>query len=218
MKMILSMALVTLLAGATFADEAKVAIKMELPPPVSAGTPKEIKSANLEPDPGVNKLRPPILVAPDHTNLLSRECKVIASAEAVSGDSDYIVDGDKTRDVTAMLQLPAGLQWVQVDLGAEHEIAACCVWHDHGDDRVYHDVICRISNDPQFVDGVQTVFNNDHDNSAKLGKGKDKEYRERYEGRPFAVGNIKGRYVRFYSNGSSAEPVNNYLEIEVYGK
>ena len=111
-----------------------------------------------------------------------------------------------------------GLQWVQVDLEAEHEISACCIWHDQGDDRVYHDVICQISNDKDFKTGVTTVFNNDHNESAKLGKGKDKEYRERHDGRPFPVNMVKGRYVRFYSNGSSSEPGNNYMEVEVFGK
>ena len=50
----------------------------------------------------------------------------------------------------------------------------------------------------------------------------DKEYRERNEGRPVSAmvddKPTKGRYVRCYSNGSTSEPVNNYIEIEVFGK
>ena len=40
-----------------------------------------------------------------------------------------------------LLQLPGGLQWVQLDLGAEKTVSAVCVWHDQGDERVYRDVI-----------------------------------------------------------------------------
>lgn len=217
MKKIL-VAIVAVAAIAAVAEET-VQIKMKLPTPVTTGTPKEIKSENLEPDPGPGKLRDPIMVPAGYDKLLSADKPCIGSqAEPVTGEYEYLVDGDKEKDVTSMVQLPSGLQWVQVDLEAEHEISACCVWHDQGDERVYHDVICQISNDKDFKTGVTTVFNNDHDDSAKLGKGTDKEYRERNEGRPFKVNMVKGRYVRFYSAGSSSEPVNNYFEIEVYGK
>ncbi len=201
----------------------KVAIKFELPPPHITGTPKEIKSDNLEPDRGQGKLRPPIMVEPEFAKKLTNEdTKVTTSEEAVSGENEYVVDGDKTADMTAMLQLPSGLQWVQLDLGAEHVISAICVWHDQGDERVYKDVIMQISNDPKFADKtkVTTVFNNDHDESSKLGlgKGPDKEYRERNDGRPVDAKLTKGRYVRVYSAGSTSEPINNYIEIEVFGK
>ena len=214
----LVMSALALAAVAAFAE--KVAIKFELPPPHSSGTPKEIKSDNLEPDPGPGKLRPPIMVEPEYTKKLTTEnTKVTTSEEAVTGENEYVVDGDKTPDATSMLQLPGGVQWVQLDLGAEHVISAVCVWHDQGDERVYKDVIMQISNDPKFLEGVTTVFNNDHDDSAKLGKkGTDKEYRERNDGRPVDAKLTKGRYVRCYSNGSTSEPVNNYIEIEVFGK
>ena len=217
MNKIMLLGVVALCAAGVSAE--KVAIKFELPPPHSSGTPKEIKSDNLEPDPGPGKLRAPIMVEPEFTKKLTTEnTKVTTSEEAVTGDNDYVVDGDKTPDATSMLQLPGGLQWVQLDLGAEHTIAAVCVWHDQGDERVYKDVIVQISNDVNFVDGVKTIFNNDHDNTAKLGKGTDKEYRERNDGRPMDAKLVKGRYVRCYSNGSTSEPVNNYIEIEVFGK
>lgn len=217
MKKLMILGAVAFCAAGVFAE--KVAIKFELPPPHSSGTPKEIKSENLEKDPGPGKLRPPIMVEPEYTKKLTTEnTKVTTSEEAVTGDNDYVVDGDKTPDATSMLQLPGGLQWVQLDLGAEHTIAAVCVWHDQGDERVYKDVIVQISNDSTFASGVTTIFNNDHDNTAKLGKGKDKEYRERNDGRPMDAKLTKGRYVRCYSSGSTSEPVNNYIEIEVFGK
>ena len=205
-------------AVAAFADE-KVPLKIKLPAPHSIGTPKENKSTNLEPDPGPGKLRAPIMVPADCQKMLvTEDTPVTTSEEAVTGENEYVVDADKTPDATCMLQLPTGLQWVQLDLGAEHVISAVCVWHDQGDDRAYKDVIVQISNDKDFKTGVTTIFNNDHDNSAKLGKGRDKEYRERNDGRPMDAKLVKGRYVRCYSNGSSSEPVNNYVEIEVFGK
>ncbi len=217
MKKVMIAGALALCASALLAD--KVAIKFELPPPHSSGTPKEIKSDNLEKDLGPGKLRAPIMVEPEYAKkLTTEETKVTTSEEAVTGENDYVVDGDKTADATCMLQLPGGLQWVQLDLGAEHVISALCVWHDQGDERVYKDVIMQISNDEKFAAGVTTVFNNDHDNTAKLGKGTDKEYRERNDGRPVDAKLTKGRYVRVYSNGSTSEPVNNYIEIEVFGK
>ncbi len=79
-------------------------------------------------------------------------------------------------------------------------------------------MICQVSNDKDFRVGVVTVFNNDHDNSAKLGAGKDKEYIEDASGRPFTLPAMKARYVRFYSCGNTANEMNHYTEIEIYGK
>ena len=202
----------------TFAAD-MVAIKFEIPPPHSSGTPKEVKSDNLEPDPGPGKYRAPIMVpAGFDKKLTTEDTKVTTSEEAVTGDNEYVVAGDKTPDATCMLQLPGGVQWVQLDLGGEKTISAVCVWHDQGDDRVYKDVIVQLSNDENCKEGVVTIFNNDHDNSSKLGKGSDKEYRERNDGRPMDGKLTKARYVRCYSAGSTSEPVNNYIEIEVFGK
>ena len=217
MKKLILTALLVATAG-LFAED-KVAIKFELPPPHSSGTPKEVKSDNLEPDPGPGKYRPPIMVPMGFDKkLMTEETKVTTSEEAVTGENEYVVDGDKTPDATCMLQLPGGLQWVQLDLGAEKTVSAVCVWHDQGDDRVYKDVIVQLSNNEKFAKDVTTIFNNDHDNTAKLGKGADKEYRERNDGRPIDGKLTKARYVRCYSNGSSSELVNNYIEIEVFGK
>ena len=196
-----------------------VAIKFDIPAPHSSGTPKEVKSDNLEPDPGPGKLRAPIMVpAGFDKKLTTEDTPVTVSEEAVTGDNEFVVDGDKTPDATCMLQLPGGTQWVQLDLGAEKTVSAVCVWHDQGDDRVYKDVIVQLSNDAKFAEGVTTIFNNDHDNTSKLGKGADKEYRERNDGRPIDGKMTKARYVRCYSAGSTSEPVNNYVEIEVFGK
>lgn len=196
----------------------KVQLKIELPKPQFTGTPKDIRSPNLEPARG-GKPRPAISVPADAAKVISTDCKVTSSdMEPIIGDLEYITDGDKEHDAATYVELSPRTQWVQIDLGGEKEIYAACVWHYHGEARVYRDVICQISNDPDFIDGVVTVFNNDHDNSSKLGAGKDKEYIETNEGRPFAVNGVKGRYVRFYSCGNTSNEMNHYTEIEIYGK
>lgn|GEM_PF-280799 len=195
----------------------KVNLKIENPQPVFEGTPKDIRTPNLEPDLG-GKNREAIQV-PTGTKLLSKGCKVTSSdAEPIIGELAFVTDGDKKHDAATYVELGLNIQWVQVDLAKEKEIYAACIWHYHGQARVYRDVICQISNDQDFIEGVQTVFNNDHDNSSKLGAGKDKEYIETNQGRPFAINGVKGRYVRFYSRGNTSNEMNHYTEIEVYGK
>jgi len=205
-----------LAAGAQ--DAAKVTLKIDLPKPQFTGTPKDIRSPNLEPARG-DTPRPPIEVPAGCDKVISRGCKVTASdPEPIIGELAFITDGDKEHDAATYVELGPGTQWVQVDLGQEKEICAACVWHYHGEARVYRDVVCQISNDRDFIHGVVTVFNNDHDNTSKLGEGKEKEYIETREGRPFAVNDVKGRYVRFYSKGNTSNEMNHYTEVEVYGK
>ncbi len=216
MKTLMTFALLAVMVGIAQAQD-KVTLKIELPKPQFVGTPKDIKSSNLEPARN-GKPRAPISVAAG-TKVLSTDCKVTSSdMEPIIGELEYITDGDKEHDAATYVELGPKTQWVQVDLGKECEIWAACVWHYHGEARVYRDVICQISNDATFKTGVTTVFNNDHDDSSKLGAGKDKEYIETNEGRPFACNGIKGRYVRFYSNGNTSNEMNHYTEIEVYGK
>jgi hypothetical protein len=79
-------------------------------------------------------------------------------------------------------------------------------------------VIVQVSDDPEFKTGVTTVFNNDQDNSAKLGIGKDRAYIETNFGKLIDAKGVKGRYVRVYSNGNTANDLNHYIEVEVFGK
>jgi hypothetical protein len=83
--------------------------------------------------------------------------------------------------------------------------------------RVYHDVVVRVADDPDFIENVRTVFNNDHDNSSGLGVGNDKEYWETYEGKLIDAQGVVARYVRLYSKGNTADDQNHYTEVEVYG-
>lgn len=202
------------LALAASASAANVPLKVEYPKPLFAGTPRPVSLANLEP---AGTKRPDIMVSPD-VKLLSKG-KTVTSSDSlpVIGELNFITDGDKTGIDGAYVELGPGVQWVQVDLGASAKIAAVAVWHFHSQARVYHDVVIQISDDKDFKKGVRTIFNNDDDNSAKLGKGADKAYVEVNHGRVVDAKNTTGRYVRLTSNGNTSDELNHYCEIEVFG-
>jgi len=129
-----------------------------------------------------------------------------------------LTDGDKEEDSATLVKFAAGVQWVQVDLRTSQVVNAVCIWRYHPIPCVYRDVVVQLSDDADFIDGVITVFNNDHDNSAGLGVGQDKEYIEWNEGKSIAVPSVRARYVRVYSNGRyNGDPFNYCTEIEVYG-
>ncbi len=208
----LALSVLALTAAASAADT--VALKVEMPKPLFAGTPRPISLANLEP---AGAKRPDIMV-PAGTTLLSKG-KPVTSSDAlpVIGELTFLTDGDKTGIDGAYVELGPGVQWVQVDLGATAKVAAVAVWHFHSQARVYHDVVIQISNDKDFKSGVTTIFNNDDDNSAKLGKGKDLAYVETNNGRVLDAKGAPGRYVRLYSNGNTSDELNHYCEVEVFG-
>jgi len=193
----------------------KEELKLKLPKPMFIGTPTNLRSPNLEKVTG--KSREPFYV-PKGTVLLSAKKKVTSSdAQPVIGELDMITDGEKAGGDGYFVELGPSPQWVQIDLGASRPLHAVLVWHYHSQARVYRDVIVLVSDDPAFKAGVTTVFNNDHDNSSKLGLGKDKEYIEVAEGKLFDPKGAKGRYVRLYSNGNTTNDLTHYVEVEVYG-
>ncbi|MFM9091425.1 MAG: hypothetical protein ACKOUK_06780, partial [Verrucomicrobiota bacterium] len=192
----------------------KVPLAVEYPKPLFAGTPRPISLANLEP---AGAKRPDILVSAE-SKLLSRGKKVTSSDSLpVIGELSFITDGYKTGIDGAYVELGPNTQWVQVDLGASAKIDAVAVWHFHSQARVYHDVVVQISDDPEFKKGVKTIFNNDDDNSSKLGKGGEKSYVETNHGRVLPADGASGRYVRLNSNGNTSDELNHNCEIEVFG-
>ncbi|MDD4347632.1 MAG: hypothetical protein PHF70_00895 [Opitutales bacterium] len=207
--------LVSFLASASLASAGLIPLETELPKPSYKGTPVPIQVENLEP-PRVGE-RPPIMV-PEGTVNLSLGKPVTSSDEwPIIGEPDYITDGDKQAEEGYYVELGPDLQWVQIDLEQESEIHAIFMWHYHAQARVYHDVVVQIATDPDFESGVVTVFNNDHDNSAGMGVGKDLAYIESHEGRAIEVKGVKGQYVRLYSNGNTSDGMNHYIEVEVFG-
>jgi hypothetical protein len=179
------------------------------------GTPRNIRSANLERITG--KKRPPFYV-PAGTVLLSREKAVTGSdMEPIIGEVEFVTDGEKSGEDGYYVEFGPGVQWVQIDLEETCALHAILVWHYHSQARVYRDVIVQTADDPDFVSGVTTVFNNDHDNSAGLGIGRDKEYIEVNEGRLIDPKGVAARYIRLYSQGNTSNDMNHYVEVEVFG-
>jgi len=211
---------VTLAVRATAEDQAAAAdaelapLEIELPDAFFGGTPDPHWSPVLEPRDF--RPRPPFL-APAGTTNVALGKSVTASVDPVHGQLSQITDGDKDYVKSSLVELPAGTQWVQVDLEEEHNIYAIIVWHFHEGERVYFDVIVQASDDPEFKEGVTTLYNNDYDNSSGLGVGEDVEYFEKNEGRLIDAGGVKARYVRLYTNGNSANDLNHYVEVEVHG-
>ncbi len=192
-------------------------VEFKLPKPAFKGTPKHVPpGTNLE-EPRKGP-RPP-LMAPRGVELVSKGKPVTSSdTDPIIGSIKLITDGDNSADEGAYVELGPGVQWVQVDLKQNCEIWGILVWHYHANARVYHDVLVQVADDPDFIKNVRTLFNNDHDNSAGLGLGRDKEFWETYEGKLVEANGATARYVRLFSKGSTADDQNHYVEVEVYAK
>jgi hypothetical protein len=196
-------------------DPNKEELKLSLPKPMFVGTPRNIKTPNLEVVTG--KPRGPFFVAKG-TKLLSLKKPVTSSdMQPVIGELNFLTDGERSGEDGYFVELGPGKQWVQIDLQGEFALSAILVWHYHAQARVYRDVVVQISDDKDFISGVTTIFNNDHDNTGGLGLGKDKEYIETNEGKLFDAKGAKARYVRLYSSGNTSNDMNHYVEVEVYG-
>jgi len=186
------------------------AIPLELPPKnLPPGT-------RVKPAKGPAKPREPFLAPKGVKNVALNKPVIASDMEPVIGTLDLITDGSKEAVEDAYVELGPGVQWVQIDLGAEYKIYAIVTWHEHKDPRVYKDVVIQVADDKDFITNVRTVFNNDHDNSAGLGLGDEWEFFETNEGQLVDCKGVKARYVREYSNGNTADDLNRYSEIEVY--
>lgn len=214
--MICRILVIVLTAITSLNAEDLIPIPLELPKPLFVGTPVPIKVPNLEKPTGVK--RPPFM-APAGTVNLSKGKEVTASDTfPVIGDIAFVTDGDKDGSEGTYVEFGPGLQWVQIDLGAPTILRAIVVWHFHAQARVYHDIVVQVSDDKNFKTGVTTLFNNDHDNTAGLGAGKDFAYVETSEGKLIDAKGVKARYVRLYSNGNTTSELNHYVEVEVFGQ
>ena len=210
-----SLLAVLLVATAALAQD-KVVLNTKLPPPLFVGTPVPINVPNLEPP--IRGKRPDFLV-PAGTINLAKNKKVSSSDENPDvGTLDMVNDGDKAGDEGSWVELGPGKQWVEIDLAKKANIYAVLVWHFHSQARVYRDVVVQVSDDPTFASGVTTIFNNDFHGDLGLGAGKDLNYIETYQGKLIDAKGVSGRYVRLYSNGNTANKLNHYIEVEVWGK
>lgn len=143
----------------------------------------------------------------------------LAAGKPVTGsiaiqNAAFITNGDKNTANYAGLE--SGAQWIQIDLGQVYNLNHLNVWHYFGDGRTYRDVIVKVSTSANFSSGVTTVFNNDTNNSAGQGAGSDAEYAETSTGKSITFAPVAARYVRLWSNGSTSNQWNHYVEVEVY--
>jgi len=198
-------------------DAGRAPLKLKLPKPQFVGTPKNVKTANLE-APRKAAKRPPFLAPRNVANVALGKKVTCSDGEPILGELGQITDGNKEAEEGSFVEIAPGKQWVQIDLGKSHGIYAIVAWHFHRQPRIYQDVVVQVSDDAKFAKGVHTVYNNDHDNSLGLGKGKQKEYFETYEGRLMDAKGVIGRYVRLYSNGSTGGDMNHCIEVEVHGR
>lgn len=167
----------------------------------------------------------PIVEVPEWVEIISRNKNVVSSDKwPAIGENAYVTDGEKVLGEEGYVEYEKGLQWIQVDLERLIEIKVIWVWHmfdvwKSGARTIYSDVIVQISDNEMFSSSVKTVFNNDDDNSAGLGRGYDRLYVETCFGKPIILGEaITGRYVRLYSRGSTMNKYNCYVEVEVFGR
>jgi hypothetical protein len=159
-----------------------------------------------------------IKVPADVTNVAAGKTVTSSDEWPIIGELDMITDGDKESEDGYYVELGEMQQWVQVDLEAKTEIYGIGLWHYHAQPRAYLDVIIQVSHDAEFASGVTTIFNNDHDDSSGMGQGSDPAYIEKNHGRLIPGQKATGRYVRFYSNGNTSDGLNQYIEVEVFGR
>jgi hypothetical protein len=192
-----------------------VPIDIKLPKPMFIGTPQNMQVPNLEKPLG--KPRPAFLAPKGTKNVALGKPIASTDDEPIIGEIDMITDDDREASDGSFVELGPFTQHVTVDLGSKQNIYAVVIWHFHKQPRVYFDTIVQVADDPDFITNVQTIFNNDLDNSSGQGVGSDMHYVETSEGKLIDAKGVQGRYVRSYSNGNTNNDLNHYIEIEVYG-
>ena len=183
------------------------------------GNPKGIKPPHLRPQ----KRREPFKVRPGMTNLALYKPVTACTDEPLAGDVDQITDGLKKSGPFDYVELEPGLGWVQIDLEQARTIHAVVIWHFYKNATIYNDVIVRLADDAAFTRNVRTLFNNDHDGSAKMGKGGDSAFYTRWWGeivdaRGAGGAGTRARYVRVYTAAGMEDELPRFVEIAVYGK
>jgi len=198
------------------AAEKLAPLPIELPKPMFEGTPQNLNVPNLERPLG--RPRDPFLAPAGVVNVAAGKKVTSSEKNPVIGEPEMITDGDKAGSEGSFIELGPGVQYVTIDLGAEHEIYAILFWHFHKMPRVYLDVVVQVADNQAFTKNVRTVFNNDHDNTSGLGIGKNMSYVETAEGKLVDAKGARARFVRLSSKGNNGNDLNHYVEVEVFGR
>ncbi len=205
------------LASRSMAADDMVPLQLKLPAPAFKGTPKDVQLSSYV-EPLSDKPRPPMMVPAGLKNVAPGSKITCSDKNATAEMLAKLTDGNKEAGEEQIIYLRKGTQWVQMDFGSPQEIFAVVIWHAHNAAKVYHDVIVQVADDQDFIENVRTIFNNDQDNTSGLGVGTDREYFETHEGRLINAKGVKARFMRCYSKGSTESALNEYTEIEVYGR
>ena len=219
LRVILILVAIPSLTSWCHAGEAKVALTTDIPEEVLAGTPPDVL-AKLFPGlvmPPKGK-RPDFMVPKGTVNLALKKKVTSSDPRPIIGELKYVTDGDKEGTDQTYVELGPMTQWIQIDLAAPSRVYAIFLWHFFREARGYRDVIIQVADDAEFTRGVQTIYSNDQDNSSRKGVGKDRPYMESNLGKRIDAKGAKGRYVRLYSNGNTANDMNHYVEVEIFGK
>ena len=209
--------------GLSFAADAPakggglVPLVLSYPKAVFKGTPPELAEGTVvEP---LSETEPaPIQVAPGCVNLVSGIKPTTSDTNASVQKLAKFTDGDKDPYETSIVLLRKGVQHIQFDLGGPAELHAVVVWHAHDLVKFYRSVVVQIADDAAFTKNVRTLFNNDTENLVGQGIGTDRQYFEQHWGKRIAAKGQKAQFVRLWSRGSSLGGLNEYTEVEVWGK
>ncbi len=187
-------------------------------PSIRPGTLDQISPPHLRKYKKGEKRKPFMVV--DGLENLAMFKPVTLNEEPTVGEVEQITDGLMTSDEFDFVEGP---EWVQVDLEESASIHAVVVWHFHKSVVIYNDIIVHISDDADFSQNIRTLFNNDHDNSAGMGKGSDTAYistgwGEIVDARDEDLTPAKARYIRVYTGKSTDGLSPRYVEVAVYGK
>jgi len=219
LRFVLSVIVLATLAVTVAAGEGKVALKTEIPEEMLVGTPPETLALLYPELEKPSKDGPPTLMVPKGTVNLALNKEVTSTdARPIIGELKYVTDGRKQGTEDTYVELSPGAQWVQIDLGAPSVVHAVYVWHFFREARSYADVVVQVAEDKEFTKNVRTVYNNDVDNSLKLGIGKDRPYIETNFGKLIDAKGATGQFVRLHSNGNTLTDLNHYVEVEVFGQ
>lgn len=198
------------------AAEDLVPLQPDLPQAAFVGTPKD-------PTPGTkdvesSHLAKPLMIPRDAVNIAPKATLSTSDAKASVHSLMKITDGDKEARDSSIVMLRKGPQYIQFDFGSPKQLFAIVIWHAHDTPKVYHDVIVQVADDADFTKNVRTLFNNDKENALGRGAGADREYFESNEGKTVDAKGETAQFVRLYSKGSTDSSLNEYTEVEIYGR
>jgi hypothetical protein len=199
------------------ASENLVPLQPKLPTPAFVGTPRDLPTgSNIEPP--SDKPPAPLMIPRDAQNIAPLAKISSSDTNARPEQLAKATDGVKEADDANVLLLRKGVQYLQFEFPAEEQIYAVVIWHAHDSPKVYHSVVVQTADDAGFTGNLHTLFNNDFADADGRGAGTDREYFETYQGKIINARGVKGKFLRLYSKGSTDSSLNEYTEVEIYGR